>query len=179
MYSMTVKKRNYIHSKRSNPTSRFHKKVILQIVREVEEGLSRKEACSQYGMAYCTLGEWMRRYGSEQYHTTKRTSFSAQQRRSIVRAMLEGRMTKDEAHLIYKVGRKTLTTWLREAKQEHNDLVSFNQKHMTASQINHAGENYQKELEEARLKIKALEIMIDIAEQQFKISIRKKFGAKQ
>ena len=37
----------------------------------------------------------------------------------------------------------------------------------------------QKELAEAKLKIAALETMIDIAEEQFKISIRKKPGAKQ
>ena len=176
---MTEKKRNYIHSKRSDPTSQFHKKVILQIVREVEEGLSRKEACSQYGMAYCTLGEWMSRYGSEHYHATKRTSFSAGQRRSIIRAMQEDRMTKDEAHLIYKVGKKTLNTWLREAKQEDNDLVSFNQEDMAVKQINYPGNELQNELVQARLKIKALETMIDIAEEQFKITIRKKSGAKQ
>ena len=37
----------------------------------------------------------------------------------------------------------------------------------------------QKELEMARLKIRALEIMVDIASDQFKVDIRKKFGAKQ
>src|SRR5664279_3278787 len=152
MYSMTSQKRSYINSQRSNPTSQFHKKVILQIVREVEEGLSRREACAQYGMAYCTLGEWMRRYGSEHYHATKRTSFSAYQRRSIILALREGRMTKDEANLMYKVGKKTLNTWLREAKQEDSDLVGFNQKNMGAKQINYPGNEIQNELEEARLK---------------------------
>ena len=37
----------------------------------------------------------------------------------------------------------------------------------------------EKALAEAKLKIAALEIMIDLAEQQFKIKIRKKSGAKQ
>ena len=37
----------------------------------------------------------------------------------------------------------------------------------------------EKELAAARLKIAALETMIDMAEEQFKISIRKKPGAKQ
>ncbi len=39
--------------------------------------------------------------------------------------------------------------------------------------------NPQKDLADAKLKITALETMIDIAEEQFKISIRKKSGAKQ
>jgi hypothetical protein len=36
-----------------------------------------------------------------------------------------------------------------------------------------------KKLQEAELKVKALNTMIDVAEEQFKISIRKKPGAKQ
>ncbi len=39
--------------------------------------------------------------------------------------------------------------------------------------------NPEKELADAKLTIAALETMIDIAEEQFKISIRKKLGAKQ
>lgn len=176
---MTFKTTNHIRSKRSNPTSQFHKKMILQIVREVEEGLSRKEVCNKYGMAYCTLGVWMTRYGSEIYHATKRTSFSVHQRRSIIRAIGEGRMTKDEARLIHKMSKKTLNTWLHEAKQEENELVCFNPNDMAVKQINYSGIELQSELAEARLKIKALETMIDIAEEQFKIAIRKKSGAKQ
>ena len=37
----------------------------------------------------------------------------------------------------------------------------------------------KKALEEANLKIKALDTMIDIAEEQLKINIRKKSGARQ
>ncbi len=173
------KKYKSIPSKRSDPGTRFHKQLILQVVKEVEDGLSRKDACGKYGMSYCTLGEWMSRFGSEIYHATKRSHFSVHQRRNIVRALQEGRMTKDEAQLIHKVGKKTLTTWLREAKQQDNDLAGFNQKDMTAKQISYSGNELQNELVEARLKIKALETMIDIAEEEFKIAIRKKPGAKQ
>ena len=37
----------------------------------------------------------------------------------------------------------------------------------------------QKALEEAQMKIKALNTLIDVAEEQLKIDIRKKSGAKQ
>ena len=40
-------------------------------------------------------------------------------------------------------------------------------------------EALKKALEEAELKIKALNTLIDVAEEQFKIAIRKKPGAKQ
>src|SRR5450755_480745 len=105
---MSEKKYKSIPSKRSDRSSRFHKQLVVEIVREIEEGLPRKEACEKYSMAYSTLGEWMIRYGSEIYHATKRISFSAQQRRSITRTIQEGRMTKDEALLIHKVVKKTL-----------------------------------------------------------------------
>lgn len=176
---MLQKKYKSIPSTRDNPTIAFPKALVVQIVREVEEGLCRKEACSRYGMAYCTLAEWMSRFGSADYHASKRLHFSIHQRRSIVRAIQQKRMTKAEAHLIHKVGKKTLSSWLREAKLEENELVGLNQQNMIAKQIDYSGIELQNELTEARLKIKALETMIDIAEQQFKISIRKKSGAKQ
>jgi len=176
---MTLKKRNNICSKRSDPVSRFPQKLIRQIVQEVEEGLSRKEACAKYGMTYGTVGEWMKKYGSEQYHANKKLHFSSHQRRSIVWALQEGRMTKDEAHLIHKVGKRTLGTWLREAKKEDCELADFNQHAMMINKNNYSEVDLYKQLSEAKLKIKALEIMIDIAEQQFKIPIRKKPGAKQ
>ena len=40
-------------------------------------------------------------------------------------------------------------------------------------------EALQKALEEAELKIKALNTLIDVAEEQLKIDIRKKSGARQ
>lgn len=40
-------------------------------------------------------------------------------------------------------------------------------------------EALQKALQDAELKIKALNTLIDVAEEQLKIEIRKKFGAKQ
>ena len=72
-----------------------------------------------------------------------------------------------------------ILNWLREIEQEDIELVDLNQQNMELSQINHPNTDLERQLAEARLKIKALETMIDIAEEQFKISIRKKSGAKQ
>lgn len=69
---MLIKKRDYLNSKRDNPASQFDKRLILQIVKEVEEGLPRKEACSIYGMAYCTMNEWIRKYASQDYQAKRR-----------------------------------------------------------------------------------------------------------
>lgn len=178
MYSMTEKKRDYIHSTRSNPTSRVDKKLILQIVREVEDGVPRKDVCTKYGMAYCTLNEWIRKFCSEEFLTARRKTFSTLERRTIVKAVQTKKITKPQAYEIYKVSKKTLNTWLRQAKQEEFDLVGSNLTNMPANTIA-CSENLNEELKEARLKIKALETMIDIAEHEFKIAIRKKPGAKQ
>jgi transposase len=47
----------------------------------------------------------------------------------------------------------------------------------TATKV--SNEALQKALEEAELKLKALNILIDVAEEQLKIDIRKKSGARQ
>ena len=56
------------------------------------------------------------------------------------------------------------------------DTSSFNLSDETLEQEN---ERLRKELERERLRSEALNIMIDIAEQELGISIRKKSGAKQ
>lgn len=174
-----VKKRNYINSQRSDPASRFDKRLILQIVKEVEDGLPRKQVCAKYGMAYCTINEWMRKFASQSYRATMRASFSSQHRRNIVRQVLEEKITKQQARQLYKVSSKTLNTWLLNAKKEESELVSYNQHDMAANQNDPIQVNLHKQLSDATLKIKALQTMIDIAEDQFKIAIRKKSGAKQ
>lgn len=175
---MTLKKYN-VKSKRSDPESRFDKRLIFQIVQEVEAGLPRKKACLMYGMAYNTINEWMKRYSSEDYREGMRSCFSVQQRRKIVRSIQDDKITKQQATELYKVSKKTISTWLRWAKQEEADLVSSNHNDMPTDPVVSSQIDLCGQLNEARLKIKALETMIDIAEQQFKISIRKKSGAKQ
>lgn len=176
---MLVKKRNYIHSKRSNPASQFDKRLILQIVKEVEEGLPRKEACSIYGMAYCTMNEWIRKYASESYRAKQRGVFTDHQRRKIVRLIQDQKITRHQAQKLYKIGKKALNAWLLTAKKEEAELVISNPNDMPIEPVSCSPSELRKQLNEASLKIKALETMIDIAEQQFKISIRKKSGAKQ
>jgi|SRR4030095_200252 transposase len=175
---MSFKKYN-IKSKRSDPTSQFDKRLILQIVQEVEAGLPRKKACLMYGMAYTTINEWMRNFASESYRAGRRAVFSEQERRKIVRLVQEQKITKQQAQELYKVGKKALNTWLLNAKKEEAELVRSNLNDMPIDPLSYSQIELTKQLSEAKLKIKALETMIDIAEQQFKISIRKKSGAKQ
>jgi transposase len=175
---MSFKKYN-VKSSRNDPASRFDKRLIIQIVQEVEAGLPRKKACLKYGMSYTTIGEWMKTYCSESYKVNLRSVVSAQQRRKAVRLVQEEKITKQQASELCKVSKKTITTWLRLAKREEADLVRSNHNDMPIDPAISSQIDFPGQLNEARLKIKALETMIDIAEDQFKISIRKKPGAKQ
>lgn len=173
---MSGKTTKDIRSTRPDKTFAFPKNLIKQIVQEVETGLNRKDACIKYGMAYHTLKEWLNQYGSDKYHTNKKNILSIQQKRGIVRAVTEGRMTKEEACFSHKLHKRLLNDWILKFKREDQQLAINNQQQMPPTNISSVSSD---ELQEAKLKIKALETLIDIAEEQFKISIRKKPGAKQ
>lgn len=170
--------RQPIASSRENRNEPFGKSKIIAILQQVEAGLNRKEACVRYGISYSTLSEWFARYGSEKYQSEKKRFVSMQQKRFIVSAVTEGRMTKKEACLAHRITTHLLNKWIRHFKQSDEELTGANEPSMPVTNSS-AASNVDTELKEARLKIKALETLIDIAEEQFKISIRKKPGAKQ
>ena len=181
---MPKKSSKHVGSTRTNPQAKFSKKQIHAIVQQIESGeLSRTQACQHYGMAYGTVLDWRKRYSSSSAAATKRVQLSPQQRRrQVARAVVEGRMTIPEAqqaaHNIAYAG--TIRTWGREYKQQNSELAAL---HQSSSEMSPSPDTtfdqQDKQLQAARLKIAALETIIDVAEQHFNISIRKKRGAKQ
>ena len=143
----------------------------------------------EQGIAKSVLAVWMRDYGSSSYHSSKQGHISQQEKRSIVRAIQEGRMTIYEARVAYRVNSTvTITKWIKEAKRENAELVACNTALMANKKQDHQAADPDpqkalaealKKLEEAELKVKALNTLIDVAEEQFKIAIRKKAGARQ
>lgn len=59
---MSIKTVHQIRSTRTDSQFNFSEKQIVSIVEEVCNGLTRKEACIKYGIAYGTIGQWMKRY---------------------------------------------------------------------------------------------------------------------
>jgi transposase len=178
---MTKKSSKHVGSTRTNPQAKFSKKQIHAIVEQIESGeLSRTEACQQYGMAYGTVLDWMKRYGSPSA-ATKRVQLTTQQQRQAARAIVEGRMSVKEAQAAYNIASgSTVRRWVREYKQQNSELTALHQSSSQMPVPTDTTTNQQdKELQQARLKIAALETMIDVAEQHYNISIRKKPGAKQ
>jgi transposase-like protein len=171
-----------------NKHRQYDKRFILEIVESIENGMVRSVITKEQGIAKSVLACWMRDYGSPSYQASKKGHFSQQEKRSIVRAIQEGRMTIYEARIAYRVNSTvTITKWIKESKRENAELVSSNLPVMANKEQNQQPDpdpkkalaEALKKLEEAELKVKALNTLIDVAEEQFKISIRKKAGARQ
>jgi hypothetical protein len=81
----------------------------------------------------------------------------------------------------------TIERWIKQLEQENTDLVvskeawmKKNKSHKkSTTQSNPDVKTLQKALEDAQFKIIALNTLIDVAEEQLNINIRKKPGAKQ
>ena len=155
--------------------TRYSKKLRLQIVNEVENGTMQREIVEKYGITSGTLVRWMDLYGSEQYHQLKLTKVPKLKKSQVIRALKENRMTREEAAIFCKVRKRTISNWINEIVKKESDVNSFEKKAMPPT----FQSSQEKELAAAQLKIKALETLIDIAEEKFKIPIRKKPGAKQ
>jgi transposase-like protein len=161
--------------KRKNWT--FSKRVILQALGEVEAGFSRKEVAEKYGITYPTLTHWLSKYGGESYQKNKRVFLSDHQKRVIIKGVEDGVMTIKEACLAYGIkDRSTIRDWIKSSKQDI-DHIDSNESSMPTSNI--VFPDLKKALDQANLKVLALETLIDVAEEQLKIKIRKKPGAKQ
>jgi len=145
---------------------------IKQAVSEVESGMSRREVCLKYGVSYGTLGEWLGKYGSEEYQATRKKVISGSKKREILIAIEQGNLTRHQASIAYKISVPTIRHWQRACQQEPQTASVAQQEPL------HQGD-LEKELAAAQLKIRALETLIDVAEDTLKIKIRKKPGAKQ
>lgn len=150
------------------------------IVAEVErEGGAVSLVSERHGLVRSRVQAWMNKYGSSNYLAGRQKRLSPAERNKIIREIVSGRSTISEIQIKYQIDcRDTVTKWLRAYKKAEQDLSE-------ASQTPNIPEKdlqlieMQKELEMARLKIRALEIVVDIASEQFKVNIRKKFGARQ
>lgn len=157
---------------------RYSKEFKFSVLSELRSGVTQVFLMRKYGMSNATLIQWIRRYGTPDIQC-QRKPITDQQRREGARAILEGRMTVTEVMSVYEiVSKASITRWIKDYKKETFELTTANQVSNKQIAVSTNG-SVLEELSYARLKIAALETMIDVAEEQFKISIRKKPGAKQ
>jgi len=181
---MTLKQESSDRVRNSGNRPHFSKLLINQIVQSVERGATRREIINRYGMSKSTLSEWMREYGSSAYLASQKP-LSTLDRRSMLRAIEEGRMTISEAKIAFRLpSTNSVRKYLREFEKEKAELKRIStlmDKNEGRSEAisSEDTEALKKALQEAELKIKALNTLIDVAEDHFKIPIRKKPGARQ
>lgn len=95
---------------REKKRSRNDKRLIIKIVKEVESGLPRKEATRIYGLG-----------------AIKRRSYTKLEKRTILSAIQQGRMTVNEAKIAYQIkNEKLINEWVRQYKVEKVDIYSDN-----------------------------------------------------
>ena len=106
-------------------------------------------------------------------------------RRWLVREIEEGRTSISDAIKTYNFNPKNGAALIYAWRQKYAPEMVLTLEDMTAEEkqkltaLQERNKQLEKQLEDARLKNIALDLLIDIAEEKLKISIRKKPGAKQ
>jgi transposase len=154
----------------------YRKSVVLEVERE---GGAIALVSERHGLRPKLVQKWAIKYGSAEYLSRRGKRRSPMEINKIVREIVSGRSTVSQVQLKYQLDcRDTVTGWLRKYKKADQDVSQDSQTGAIPEKDLQLVE-MRKELEMARLKIRALEIVVDIASDQFKVDIRKKFGAKQ
>ena len=146
-----------------------------EAVRLVESGLSQREVIQRLGINHASLQAWLKQYGTAVYSPMRRKLFTPKQKHQIVRALLDGRLSEDEALLKHGLRLKsTLREWV--AAYQAAEAMPPSVPDPPAAAGEAAG--LAAQLRQAQWQIEALHTLIDQAEAAYKIDIRKKGGAK-
>ena len=117
--------------------------------------------------------------------TDEKCSYEIAFRRWLVREIEEGRTSVSEAIKVYNFHPKNGFDLIRSWRQKYGPEMVLALEDMTAEDkqklaaLQERNKQLEKQLEDARMKNIALDLLIDVAEEKLKISIRKKPGAKQ
>ena len=183
-----MKKENEELSRAGRLDKRGHLPAELRkkLIRQIESGTPRSVIAYQFGVSRAAIGKWMSKSGSEVYQLKQRSSHLTEiEKRSIVRQVEQGILTPYAARQAYGLSGNTLNNWLKASIKENVELAVYDPFEMKdkpslpSESQDSEKEALKKALEEAQLKISALNTLIDVAEDQFKIKIRKKAGARQ
>lgn len=109
--------------------------------------------------------------------------FTSDFKRKVVNEVMDGIIGKDEARRKYGIrGKSTVLYWIRNFEASQSNFMGKPEKSPTSKRLQELEAENKRLLEELQLeqlRNRALNVMIDLAEEQLKIPIRKKSGAKQ
>ena len=146
-----------------------------EAVRLVESGLSQREVIQRLGINHASLQAWLRQHGTAVYSQIRRKLFTPTQKHQIVRALLDGRLSEDEALLKHGLRLKsTLRGWVAAHQAAEAAPPSVPDPPAVTGEC----ATLAAQLRQAQWQIEALHTLIDQAEAAYKIDIRKKAGAK-
>ncbi len=124
----------------------------------------------------------MERY-SKKYASKWQSQYSEKFKRHVCNDFLSGTLTRRQVEHKYKIGNSRLTYWLKEMGYDYTKPQSVPLTIMTeVFKPDHQGKDcvgkLKQELEDAKLLAEAYRRIIDKAEQELKINIRKKSNTK-
>lgn len=165
----------------------YDKRLIVQVLEKLQNGVPRPQICDEYNIKMGTLKSWIQKDKLGIGSDNLKRSVSIQVKRSIVRAIENHSLSIREAQITHSIrSASTIRKWMKQFQQENADLALVNDSEMkkkpakgNSTDNNQDIKALQQALEDAQLKIAALNTLIDVAEEQLKINIRKKPGAKQ
>jgi transposase-like protein len=110
--------------------------------------------------------------------------YSDEFKKSVVDEVLKGVLNKEEARWKYGIkGSSAVLNWIRKFEgsksQSMNPKAKASKSSKSIEELEAENARLKQELDVEQLRNRALNVMIDIAENEFKIPIRKKSGAKQ
>ena len=146
---------------------------------------SEEFICEKYGIILKTFQNWREQVSRGNIDFRKRAKFTDSVRRKAVREILSGVITVEEAKIKYGVKHKSsIQEWIKAFSSEISNIRPLPMSNKeNAPQTSSDEQKRIKELEEAllqaQLKIAGLETLIDVAEKELHIDIRKKPGTKQ
>jgi transposase len=115
-----------------------------------------------------------------------RGRYTEAMKRHVVREVEAGRISQAEASLRYGIlGHSTILKWCRRYGHEPTNrtpglrVKGMNEQEIELLQLQNEIKELKRELEGARFKNIVLETLVDVAERELKIPIRKKYGAKR
>jgi len=173
-----MKAEKFVRICRGKPRNVYPPDQIEQIVEEIEtDKIGINEAVIRYEISLITLKRWIRTYGKSASLPSAYKRITAIEKRQILNELDTGKLSICEALKRYKVNETTLYYW---RKQYSAEIVWKNTTgNMENLEKTEGQRKEDRQIEDLRLKIAALETMIDVAEREFNIPIRKKHGSKQ
>lgn len=164
----------------------FSFEIKKEAVEQLEKGIySEDYICSLYNIIPKTLRNWQEQVNRGVKNFKRRTKVTDAVKRKAVREIQSGAITVIEAKVKYGVRHKSsIREWIKAFSSDISDIITPPMPQSEKDQVEQSAiEQRCKELEnalsQAHLKIAGLETLIDVAEKELHIEIRKKSGTKQ